>query len=160
MARAEKAGIPVRVARKEDYMDREDMDRAIVHILEEYKVDYIYLLGYMLLLKSPQFFEKYGNRIINLHSALLPSFPGIDAQKQALEYGCKVAGVTIHLVTPALDAGPILYQKCADISGCASADDVKEKLRPLEHECVKTVARMLSEGRFVVEGGRARYVKG
>ncbi len=157
--RAKKAGIPVQVVLREKFKTREDMDREILRILESYKVDYVYLLGYMLLLKAPEFFKRYENKIINLHPALLPSFPGLDAQGQAYNHGCKVSGVTIHFVTPELDAGPILYQKCADISNCRSKEEVYELMRPLEHECVKEVARMLSVGKFVVEGKRTSYIE-
>jgi phosphoribosylglycinamide formyltransferase 1 len=156
--RAKKAGIAVSVVRKEDFEKREDMDREILRILESYGVDYVYLLGYMLLLKAPEFFRKYENRVINLHPAILPSFPGLDAQKQAFEYGCKISGVTIHLATPELDAGPILYQKCVDITDCKNGEEVHERMRTLEHECVKTVAKMLVKGKFEVRGRRATYV--
>lgn len=155
--RAKEAGIPYHVVRKEDFKTREGMDLEIMRLLEGYKVDYVYLLGYMLLLKAPEFFRKYENRIVNLHPSLLPAFPGVDAQKQALDYGCRVSGITIHLVTPALDAGPILYQKCADISDCKDGEAVHVKLRALEHEGVKKVADMLAHGKFAIEGRRARY---
>ncbi len=155
--RAEKAGIPFHIVLREKFKAREEMDLEILRILENYNVDYVYLLGYMLLLKAPEFFKKYGNRVINLHPSLLPSFAGLDAQKQALDYGCKVSGITIHLVTPELDAGPVLYQKCADISDCENADEVREKLRALEHEGVKKVAQVLANGKFVVEGRKTSY---
>jgi phosphoribosylglycinamide formyltransferase-1 len=160
IGRAKKAGIPVEIALREKFKTREELDLEILRLLEKYRVDYVYLLGYMLLLKAPALFARYKDRIINLHPAILPSFPGLDAQKQAFDYGCKISGVTIHLVTPELDAGPILYQESADISGCGSGEEVHELLRPLEHECVKKVAHMLAHGKFVVEGRRARYIRG
>lgn len=158
--RAKNAGIPYHVVNKENYSAREDLDREILRILEEYRPDYVYLLGYMLLIKAPEFFTRYENRIINLHPSLLPAFPGVDAQKQALDYGCKISGITIHFVNQGLDAGPIIYQKAADISDCRDRDEVHGKLRVLEHEGVKKVAQMLAKGRFVVEGRKARYVEG
>ncbi len=158
--RAKNAGIPYHVVNKENYAVREDLDLEILRILEEYTPDYVYLLGYMLLIKAPEFFTRYENRIINLHPSILPAFPGVDAQKQALDYGCKVSGITIHFVNQGLDAGPIIHQKCADISDCRDRDEVHGKLRVLEHEGVKKVAQMLATGRFVVEGRKSRYVEG
>lgn len=157
--RAKNAGIPYHVVRKEDFKAREDMDREILRILQGYGVDYVYLLGYMLLIKAPEMFAEYLDRIVNLHPSLLPSFPGVDAQKQALDYGCKVAGITIHFVNRGLDAGPILYQKAEDISDCGNEGEVKDKLRVLEHEGVKKVAQMLAKGKFVVEGRKTSYVE-
>ena len=150
----------MQVVKKEDFKVREDMDREIMKIADSYSVDYIYLLGYMRLIKAPEIFEKYNNRMVNLHPSLLPAFPGIDAQAQAFEYGCKVSGITIHLVTPGLDSGPVIYQKSADISNCKSGDEVRERLRVLEHEGVKTVAQALAYGSFTVDGRRTKYAKG
>lgn len=158
--RAKKAGVPFHVAKKEDFRTREELDLEILRILENYKVDYVYLLGYMLLIKAGEFFRRYENRIINLHPSLLPSFAGVDAQKQALDYGCKVAGITIHFVNEGLDAGPILYQKAEDISDCENEGDVKGKLRTMEHEGIVKVAQMLANGKFIVEGRRTSYVEG
>ncbi len=158
--RAKKAGVPFHIIKKGDFKTREEMDLEILRILENYKVDYIYLLGYMLLIKAPEFFERYENRIINLHPSLLPSFPGMDAFGQAFEYGCRVSGITIHFVNAGLDTGPIIYQKCADISDCSNGGEVLwKKLRPLEHEAVKKVAQMLADGKFIVEGRRVKYIE-
>lgn len=157
--RARLAGIPVHVVKKDDYKTREEMDNAIKKIIDSYNVDYIYLLGYMRLIKAKEIFTAYADRMINLHPSLLPSFPGVDSQKQAFDYGCKVTGITIHFVTEGLDAGPIIYQKSADISECRNADEVHDVLRVLEHEGVKNVARMLAKGKFIVEGRKTRYEK-
>lgn len=157
--RAKKAGIPYYIIKKENYKTREEFDREILRILDKYQPDYVYLLGYMLIIKAPEFFEKYKNRIINLHPSLLPAFPGIDAQGQAFEYGCKISGITIHFVDKGLDAGPIIYQKAVDISDCKSKEEVRERIQLMEHEGVKKVAQMLTKGRFVVEGRKVKYVE-
>jgi len=155
--RARAAGLPFHVVRKEDFQQREEMDLEIMRIANSYNADYIYLLGYMRLIKAAEFFKKYKNRIINLHPSLLPAFPGVNAQRQALEYGCKISGITIHFVNEELDGGPIIYQKAAEISDCVTPEEVVRKLRVLEHEGVKKVAQMLAKGKFVVEGRRTRY---
>lgn len=157
--RAKNAGIPYYIVRKEEYKTREEMDLEILRILESHQVDYVYLLGYMLLIKTPEFFKRYENRIINLHPSLLPAFPGINAQKQAFDYGCKISGITIHFVNEALDAGAVIYQKAIDISDCVSGDEVRNKIRTLEHEGVKMVAQMLVNGKFRLNGRRVEYLK-
>lgn len=157
--RAKKAGIPFHIVQKEKFSTREQMDLEIMRIADSYKVDYLYLLGYMRLVKAKELLEKYKNRMINLHPSLLPAFPGVDSQHQAFDYGCKIAGITIHFVDEGLDAGPIIYQKAADISGCKSGDEVVQKLRVLEHEGVKKVAQMLTKGSFKVENRRVAYLE-
>lgn len=156
--RAKNANVPFYIVKKENFTTREEMDLEIKRIVDSYKVDYIYLLGYMLLIKAKKLLEEYSNKIINLHPSLLPAFPGIDAQKQAFEYGCKVSGITIHLVTEGLDTGPILYQTVTDISECKNAEEVHEKLRILEHCGVKKIAQMLANGKFVVSGKTTKYM--
>lgn len=156
--RANAAKIPVHVVKRSDYQSRGEMDLAVKQIADLYKPDYLFLLGYMRLIEARELFEGYKNRMVNLHPAILPSFPGLDAQKQALEYGCKISGVTIHFLNEGVDTGPILYQKAESIESCKSPEEVHDRLRPLEHEGVKKIAQMLAKGKFVVEGRRARYV--
>ncbi|MFA5077616.1 MAG: phosphoribosylglycinamide formyltransferase [Candidatus Micrarchaeia archaeon] len=159
LERAKKAGIPFHIVEKGKFKTREDMDREVMRIADLYKVDYLYLLGYMRLVKAPELFEKYKNRMINLHPSLLPAFPGVDAQHQAFDYGCKVSGITIHFVDAGLDAGPVIYQKAVDISDCKTGDEVAQMLRMLEHEGVKKVAQMTAGGKFIVEDRKVRYVR-
>lgn len=156
--RAKKAKLPFHVVLKENFKTREGMDLEIMRIADSHKADYIYLLGYMRIIKAEELFERYKNRIVNLHPSLLPSFPGVDAQHQAFDYGCKVSGVSIHFVDASLDGGILLYQKAVDISDCKNGDEIVQKLRPLEHEGVKKVAQMLVDGKFFVEGRRANFV--
>lgn len=158
IVRAKNSGIPVHIVKKTDFPKREDMDIAIMNIADSYNVDYVYLLGYMRLVKAPEIFAKYRNRMFNLHPAILPSFTGMDAQKQAFDYGCKVSGVTIHIVDEGLDHGPIVYQQATSIAECKSGEDVHNVLRPLEHAAVKKVAQMVADGKFVIEGRRAAYI--
>ena len=113
----------------------------------------------MLLLKSKVLLDAYKNRIINIHPALLPSFPGIDAQKQAFEAGVKVSGLTIHFVDETLDFGPIIFQKAIDISDCQSAEEVERRILKQEHKYYKKVIDSFSKGKYSLEGKRVMYVK-
>jgi len=152
--------IPVEIVERKDFKTREEMDEKIKTVLDSYGVGLVVLAGYMVVLKGKKLLESYKNRIINIHPSLLPSFPGVDAQKQAFDYGAKISGVTIHLVDETLDAGPILYQEPVDISDCKSADEAALKILEIEHRAYAKVVDSFSKGRYVVEGRRARFVPG
>src|SRR4030095_10729348 len=102
--------------------------------------------------------ETYKHRIINIHPALLPAFPGVDAQKQAYEAGAKIAGLTVHLVDESLDGGPILYQEAIDISDCRSGDEVAERILEREHKAYAKVIDSFGKGKYVIDGRIARFV--
>jgi phosphoribosylglycinamide formyltransferase 1 len=157
---ARDGGIPVEIVERKKFKARDDLDDAILAILQRHGVKLVVLAGYMLILKGKKLLSAYRNRIINIHPALLPAFPGVDAQKQAFDYGAKVSGVTIHLVDETLDAGPILYQEAVDISDCKSAEEVAAKILKTEHAAYAKVVDSFSKGRYVVEGRRATYVRG
>jgi len=157
--RAEANDIPVEIVERKQFGSREEMDDRIKELLDEYKAELVVLAGYMLLLKGKKLFESYKNRIINIHPALLPSFPGVDAQKQAFEHGVKVSGVTIHFVNEELDAGPIIYQEAVDISECKSADEAAERILGTEHKAYPLVVNMFAEGKFKMDGRRVIYKK-
>jgi phosphoribosylglycinamide formyltransferase-1 len=155
---AKKSGIPIEIVDKKDFKSRDDMDLKIMGLLKGYGAELVVLAGYMLMLKGKALLDSYKGRIINIHPALLPSFPGVDAQKQAFDYGVKVSGVTVHLVDETLDAGPILYQEAVDISGCKSAEQAAEKILETEHKAYAKVVDSYSKGKYVVEGRRAVFV--
>src|ERR687897_706149 len=104
----------------------------IVEILEEFRVDLVCLAGYMRLL-SPCFIEAFRNRIVNIHPSLLPAFPGLDAQRQALEHGVKIAGATVHIVNTELDAGPIVLQAAVPVLAGDTAASLSERILEAEH---------------------------
>lgn len=156
---AKENSIPVEILDRKGFASREKMDDRIKELLDQYGVELVVLAGYMLLLKGKKLMDSYRNRIINIHPALLPAFPGSDAQKQAFDYGAKVSGVTIHFVDESLDGGPIIYQEAVDISGCASADEAAAKILETEHKAYARVIDSFSLGSYVVEGRRARYVR-
>lgn len=151
-------GIPIEIVERKSFKTRELMDERIKALLDSYKVDLVVLAGYMVVLKSRKLIDAYRGRIINIHPSLLPSFPGVDAQKQAFDYGAKVSGVTIHLVDESLDAGPILFQEAVDISDCMTDDDAAERILEAEHRSYAKVIDSFSKGKYVVEGRRARFV--
>jgi phosphoribosylglycinamide formyltransferase 1 len=160
IATAKGAGIPVEIVERKSFRSRDGMDLRIKELLEKYGAGLVVLAGYMLILKGKALLDAYKGRIINIHPALLPSFPGVDAQRQAFDYGAKVSGVTIHLVDETLDAGPILYQEAVDIGDCRSAEEAAEKILAIEHKAYAKVVDSFSKGHYAVEGRRARFVPG
>ena len=134
-----------------DYPDREDYDRKVVEILNERQIDLVCLAGFMRLL-SPIFVQAFPNRIMNIHPALLPSFPGLHAQKQAVEYGVKTTGCTVHFVDEGLDSGPIVLQKTVEVSPDDTEETLSDRLLPLEHAAYVEAVRLFFENRLHVQG--------
>lgn len=151
--------IPVKVVEPKNFPSRDAMDAQIKELLDNYEADLVVLAGYMLLVRGKKLLDAYCDRMINIHPALLPSFPGVNAQKQAFEHGVKVSGVTIHFVDERLDAGPIIYQEAVDISDCKTSEEVSAKILKVEHTSYAKVVDSFSKGHYVVEGRRATYVK-
>lgn len=155
---AKQYGVPVEIVERKYFRSREELDDRIKELLDKYGVELVVLAGYMLLLKGKKLLEAYKNRIINIHPSLLPSFPGVDAQRQAFDYGVKVSGLTIHFVDEHLDAGPIIYQEAVDISRCKNTDEVTKLILAREHEAYAKVIDSFSKGHYVIEGRRTRFV--
>ncbi len=155
---AKENGIPVELVERKSFGSRGELDMRILELLERYGAELVVLAGYMLLLKGKKLLDAYRNRIINIHPALLPSFPGSDAQKQAFDYGAKVSGLTVHFVDESLDAGPIIYQEAVDIADCISAEEVAAKILAREHKAYAKVVDSFSKGAYAVEGRRVSFV--
>jgi phosphoribosylglycinamide formyltransferase-1 len=134
-------------------LERETYDRQVVAVLNEHKVDLICLAGYMRLL-SPYFVAAFPNRILNIHPSLLPSFPGLESQRQALEYGVKFAGCTVHFVDENLDAGPIVLQAVLPVNDDDTEDTLSARILREEHRIYSEAVRIVLEGRFKIEGRR------
>jgi phosphoribosylglycinamide formyltransferase 1 len=132
---------------------REEFDAEIVAILRAAEVSLVCLAGYMRLL-SPVFVRAFPGRILNIHPALLPAFPGLDAQKQALEYGAKVSGATVHLVDEGLDSGPIVLQAAVPVLARDTADSLSARILETEHRLYPRAVRLLLGGRYRLEGRR------
>ena len=132
---------------------REDHDREVVAALREHQVDLICLAGYMRLL-SPWFVQQFPNRILNIHPSLLPAFPGLEAQKQAFDYGVKVSGCTVHFVDENLDHGAIIVQKVVPVLDTDDDHSLAARILEQEHIAYSEAIGIVLEGRFEIEGRR------
>ena len=155
LAVAAAAGIETAVLLHRDFASREEYDLRIVEMLREREIDLVCLAGFMRLI-SPVFVRAFPNKIMNIHPALLPAFPGLHAQKQAVEYGVKVTGCTVHFVDEGLDSGPIILQRTLDVLPDDSEDSLSARLLPLEHRTYAEAVRLFFEERLQVEGRKVR----
>jgi phosphoribosylglycinamide formyltransferase-1 len=150
--KARERGIPARVIPSKG-LEREAYDRQVVAALEEARTDLVCLAGFMRLL-SPYFVEQFRGRILNIHPSLLPAFPGLEAQRQALEHGVKFAGCTVHFVDENLDAGPIVLQAVVPIRDDDTPETLAARILDEEHRIYPEAARIVLEGRYRIEGRR------
>jgi phosphoribosylglycinamide formyltransferase 1 len=152
IAKAQERKIPTRVIPSKG-LEREVYDRQVVAVLKEHRADLICLAGYMRLL-SPYFVASFPNRILNIHPSLLPSFPGLESQRQALEYGVKFAGCTVHFVDENLDAGPIVLQAVVPVLDTDTEGSLSERILAEEHRIYSEAVKVVLEGTFRIEGRR------
>jgi phosphoribosylglycinamide formyltransferase 1 len=150
--RAKRRGLATRVIPSKG-LERETYDRQVVAALNDHKVELVCLAGYMRLL-SPHFVASFPNRILNIHPSLLPSFPGLESQRQALEYGVKFAGCTVHFVDENLDAGPIVLQSVVSVRDDDTEDTLSTRILEEEHRIYSEAVRMVLEGRYKIAGRR------
>jgi phosphoribosylglycinamide formyltransferase 1 len=134
-------------------LEREAYDRQVVAVLHQHKVDLVCLAGYMRLL-SPFFVASFPNRILNIHPSLLPSFPGLESQRQALEYGVKFAGCTVHFVDENLDAGPIVLQATVPVRDDDTEETLASRILAEEHRIYTQAVRIVLEGKYKIVGRR------
>lgn len=151
--RAKNHDIPVEVVSHKEFDTREDFEAEIIGRLEKYNIELVVLAGFMRVL-TPFFVGRFKNRIVNLHPALLPSFPGIHAAKQALDYGAKVTGCTVHFVDEGVDTGPIILQAVVPIDDSDTEDTLLEKIHKEEHRIFPEAVKLFCEGRITIEGRR------
>jgi len=159
LERAERAGVPAAVVRHKDFDSREAFDRALVQALREAGVEWVVLAGFMRLL-TPAFLEAFPYRVLNIHPALLPAFPGVDAQQQAIDYGVRISGCTVHFVDAGTDTGPILAQSVVDVRDDDTRDSLAARIIAREHQLFPQVLQWIADGRVhvtppVAAGGRA-----
>ena len=152
LERAKARGIATRLIPSKG-LEREAYDRQVAAVLHEYKVDLICLAGYMRLL-SPYFVAEFPQRILNIHPSLLPSFPGLESQKQALDYGVKVAGCTVHFVDENLDAGPIIVQAVVPVQDTDDEHTLSERILKEEHRIYTEAVKIILDGKFKIVGRR------
>jgi phosphoribosylglycinamide formyltransferase-1 len=150
--KARQRGIATRVLPSKG-LERETYDRQVVAALREARVDLVCLAGYMRLL-SPYFVREFSGRILNIHPSLLPAFPGLEAQRQALEHGVKWSGCTVHFVDENLDAGPIIVQATVPVRDDDTVDSLSARILAEEHRIYSEAVRIVLEGRYRIEGRR------
>lgn len=157
LARASRAGIETRVLDHRDFPTRAAYDATLVDELRARDVGLVCLAGFMRLL-SPVFIDAFPNAIVNVHPSLLPAFPGVDAPHQAVAHGVKVSGVTVHLVTPELDAGPIILQASVPVLDDDTGESLAARILPEEHRMYPEAIRILLEGGWRIDG--RRFIRG
>jgi len=148
-------GVATAVVDHTQVMPREAHERAVLAILRQHEVDIVCLAGYMRRL-SPLLVGAYKDRILNVHPALLPAFPGLDAQKAALDYGVKVAGCTVHIVDVEVDHGPIVLQATVPVHDDDSVDSLSARILAVEHRIYPEALQLLATGRLDHDGRRVR----
>jgi phosphoribosylglycinamide formyltransferase-1 len=157
LERAARAGVEHAVFARADHPDRAARDAAMAEWLTARQVGLVVLAGYMELL-SPAFLGRFPQRVINVHPALLPAFPGLGAVEQALAHGVKVFGVTVHFVDEGVDTGPIILQRAIELPAVRTPDEVRERLRPLEHELLPEAVRLIAAHAVTVDPANPRRV--
>jgi phosphoribosylglycinamide formyltransferase 1 len=157
LERTRAAGVEAGVFPDSEYPDRSARDVAMAEWLAGRGVGLVVLAGYMQLL-SADFLARFPDRVINVHPALLPAFPGIDAIQQALDYGVKVFGVTVHFVDEGVDSGPVILQRALELPGATDREEVHDALRPIEHELLPEAIRLIARGAVAFDPGYPRRV--
>jgi phosphoribosylglycinamide formyltransferase 1 len=138
---------------------REAYDRALLDMLEQRQVELVLMAGYMKIV-TPVLVNAYANRMMNIHPSLLPSFPGLEVQKKAIDWGCKLAGCTVHFVTEGVDEGPIILQAAVPVLDTDLPDTLAARILEQEHKIYPRAVQLFAEGRLTVEGRRVLIEKG
>ena len=153
LVRARNHGIETRVLDHRRFSTRETFDQALVDLLGEHRVELVVLAGFMRLL-SPVFVRAFSNRIMNIHPALLPAFPGLHVQRKAVEYGTRFSGCTVHFVNEECDEGPIIIQAVVPVYPDDTEESLSARILEQEHKIYPRAIQLYSEGRLKVEGRR------
>ncbi len=149
LQRAKKNKITTQVVPYKKFRNKEEYEQEILRHLDDYKIDLIVLAGYMRIL-SPDFIKKYRYRIINIHPALLPAFPGLHAQRQALEYGVKVSGCTVHFVDEGTDTGPIILQKAVPVKQFDDEESLAKRILKYEHQLLPRAIQLFAQNKIEI----------
>jgi phosphoribosylglycinamide formyltransferase-1 len=157
LERAKKAGIPCRIIDYTTFPSREVYERALLGAMQDVNADLFVLAGYMRILGA-SIVKAFPGKMINIHPALLPSFTGLHAQRQAFLHGVKVAGCTVHFVDESLDGGPIILQQCVPVLETDDEDALAERILMHEHQCLPEAIRLFCEERLVIEGRKVRVL--
>jgi phosphoribosylglycinamide formyltransferase 1 len=153
LERARRAGIEAICVGHRGWPARDDYDRALVRELQARGVRLVCLAGFMRLVGAP-LIDAFPNAILNIHPSLLPAFPGVDAQRQAIAHGAKISGVTVHLVTAELDAGPIILQRSVPVLGDDTPETLSARILAEEHRAYPEAVKLILDGNWTIEGRR------
>ena len=151
--RAKKYNIKTQYINYKEFSNREEYDKKIISVLKEKDCDLVVLAGYMKIL-TPYFINAYKNKIMNIHPALLPSFPGLHVQKKAIDHGVKVSGCTVHFVDEGLDSGPIIIQQVVEVKDDDTEESLAERILREEHRIYPRAIQLFSEGKLIIKGRR------
>lgn len=155
LGRAEQAGVPTRVISHRDFAERTAFDGALVAALREAGVSFVVLAGFMRVLTTT-FLDAFPWRVINVHPALLPAFPGVEAQRQALAYGVKITGCSVHFVDAGADTGPVIAQAAVPVRDDDTEESLAHRILVIEHRLIVDVLRWIADGRVQILSGGAR----
>ncbi len=156
--RAKGAGVETAVFAKDDHPDREARDAALGNWLDDHHVDLVVLAGFMEVLSGP-FIRRFEGRIVNVHPSLLPAFAGINAIQQALEYGVRVAGVTVHFVDEGVDSGPVILQEAFELPYARDIEPVEERVHEIEHRLLPRAVQLIAAGAVSIDPDQPRLVR-
>ncbi len=157
LVRARKHGIEAVYINPKEFGSRDLYEEEILTFLRNHDVELILLAGYMRIL-GKTLLSEYKYRILNIHPALLPAFPGLHAQKQAFDHGVKVAGCTAHFVDEALDSGPIILQRCVEVKEYDTAETLADRILEQEHKIYPEAVKLFVENRLLIEGRKVRIL--
>lgn len=157
LTRAQNHSIPTAVVSHRDYASRHDFDVELVKILKAHEVELVVLAGFMRLI-SPTLLEAYHHRIMNIHPALLPAFPGTHVWPKEVAYGVKVAGCTVHFVDEGVDSGPIIIQAAVPVLDEDTGETLAARILKLEHQIYPKAIQLYAEGRLQVDGRRVKVL--
>jgi phosphoribosylglycinamide formyltransferase-1 len=157
LERARQAGVETAVFAKQDYADRGERDRALADWIDGLGARLVVLAGFMELLGA-EFIGRFRNAIVNVHPALLPAFAGVNAIEQALEYGVKVGGVTVHFVDEGVDSGPIILQRSFELPYPRDITAVEQQVHQIEHELLPQAVRLIAQGKVSIDPADPRWV--
>jgi len=155
LERAARSGVPAQFLNPKDFADRAAYDAALIGTIEAHAAGLVCLAGFMRVL-SPAFIRRFAGRVMNVHPSLLPAFPGLAAQRQALAYGVRVAGATVHFVDEGVDTGPIILQASVPVHAADTEESLSQRILREEHRLYPEAIRLFAEGRLTIAGRHVR----
>jgi phosphoribosylglycinamide formyltransferase-1 len=155
ITRAKKHGIPVAVIKNSDFKNKEEFDLELIRILRSNNVDLVILAGFMRII-TPTLLNAFPQKVMNIHPALLPSFPGTHGQKQALEYGVKISGCTVHFVDEGVDTGPIIIQSAVQVFDDDTEETLAARILKEEHRIYPQAIQLFAGGKIEIKGRKVR----